>query len=61
MIGILPNFPNFNSAFATNTDYQRQRSDLVLIAVTSLANPATSFGEMTITEWKAAGLLTKIK
>jgi mRNA interferase MazF len=42
-------------------NYQRQLSYLVLIAVTSLANPATSFGEMTITEWKAAGLLIKIK
>jgi mRNA interferase MazF len=41
----------------SSSDYQRERSDLVLIAVTSQANPATSFGEMTITEWKAAGLL----
>lgn len=38
-------------------DYQRQRSDLILIAVTSQANRGNSFGEMTITEWKAAGLL----
>lgn len=37
--------------------YQRKRSDLILIAVTSQANPATSFGEMTITEWQAAGLI----
>ncbi len=29
----------------------------MLIAVTSQANPGNSFGEMTITEWKAAGLL----
>jgi mRNA interferase MazF len=34
-----------------------QRSDLILIAVTSIANSVTSFAEMTITEWKAAGLL----
>ncbi len=45
------------SVIVSSTDYQRQRSDLILIAVTSQANPANSFGEMTITEWKAAGLL----
>lgn len=28
-----------------------------MIAVTSQANPANSFDEMAITEWKAAGLL----
>ncbi|MEC4818162.1 MAG: type II toxin-antitoxin system PemK/MazF family toxin [Scytonema sp. PMC 1069.18] len=41
----------------SSSSYQRERSDLVLIAVTSQANPATSFGEITISEWKAAGLL----
>jgi mRNA interferase MazF len=45
------------SVVISSSDYQRQRSDLILIAVTSQANPATSFAEMTITEWKAAGLL----
>jgi mRNA interferase MazF len=45
------------SVVVSSTDYQRQRSDLILIAVTSIANPVTSFAEMTITEWKAAGLL----
>jgi mRNA interferase MazF len=45
------------SVVVSSTDYQRQRSDLILIAVTSQANPATYFAEMTITEWKAAGLL----
>lgn len=45
------------SVIVSSPDYQRQRSDLVLIAVTSQANPANSFGEMTITEWKAAGLI----
>lgn len=30
---------------------------MILIAVTSQANPATSFGEMTITEWQAADLI----
>jgi len=38
-------------------DYQRERADLILIAVTSQANPATSFGEMTITFWQASGLI----
>lgn len=41
----------------SSTAYLRKRSDLILIAVTSQANPATSFGEMTIIEWQAAGLL----
>ncbi len=45
------------SIVVSSSDYQRQRSDLILIAVTSLANPATSFAEITITECKAAGLL----
>lgn len=41
----------------SSADYQRERSDLILIAVTSQANPATSYGEMTITAWQAAGLI----
>ena len=45
------------SIIVSSTDYQRQRSDLILIAVTSQVNRGNSFGEMTITEWKAAGLL----
>ncbi len=38
-------------------NYQSERFDLVLIAITSQVNPANSFGEMTITEWKVAGLI----
>ncbi|NJO65252.1 MAG: type II toxin-antitoxin system PemK/MazF family toxin [Richelia sp. RM2_1_2] len=45
------------SIVVSSNDYQRQRSDLILIAVTSQANRENSFGEMTITEWRAAGLL----
>lgn len=45
------------AVIVSSVEYQRERSDVVLIAVTSQANPATSFGEMTITEWKAAGLI----
>lgn len=41
----------------SSTSYQHERSDLILIAVTSQANPATSFGEMTITGWQVAGLI----
>jgi mRNA interferase MazF len=37
--------------------YHRKRPDLVLMAVTSQIRPSTSFGEITITEWKQAGLL----
>jgi len=41
----------------SSANYQHERSDLILIAVTSQANPATSFGEMTITGWQVAGLI----
>lgn len=41
----------------SSNDYQRQRSDLILISVTSQADPASSFGEMTISEWSKAGLI----
>lgn len=45
------------SVVVSSNDYQRTRSDLILIAVTGQANPATSYGEITICEWEAAGLL----
>lgn len=35
----------------SSNSYQRERSDLILIAITSQANPATSFGEITIAGW----------
>ncbi|MEA5601576.1 type II toxin-antitoxin system PemK/MazF family toxin [Nostoc sp. UHCC 0252] len=41
----------------SSNSYQRERLDLILIAITSQANPATSFGEITITGWQVAGLL----
>jgi mRNA interferase MazF len=37
--------------------YHQERSDLILIAVTSQTNPASAFGEVMITDWQAAGLL----
>jgi len=45
------------AAIVSSNSYQRERSDLILIAITSQANPATSFGEITITKWRVAGLL----
>jgi mRNA interferase MazF len=41
----------------SSADYQLQRLDLILIGVTSQANPASSFGEMTIANWKNTGLI----
>lgn len=37
--------------------YNRVRLDLILIAITSQTNPVTNFGEVTIANWQAAGLL----
>lgn len=41
----------------SSANYQLQRLDLILIGISSQANPASSFGEMTITNWKSAGLI----
>lgn len=45
------------AAIVSSNSYQRERSDLILIAITSQANSATCFGEITITKWRLAGLL----
>ena len=37
--------------------YNSERPDLVLIAVTSQTRLSTSFGEVTVSEWKEAGLI----
>ena len=37
--------------------YHRERPDLILMAATSQIKPSASFGEVTVTEWKQAGLL----
>jgi len=37
--------------------YNRQRPDLILMAVTSQAKPAASFGEVEVNQWKQSGLL----
>lgn len=37
--------------------YHRERPDLVILAVTSQARPATGFGEAVVVRWRDAGLL----
>jgi mRNA interferase MazF len=37
--------------------YNRERPDIVLVAVTSQTRPSAFFGEVVVTEWKGAGLL----
>jgi mRNA interferase MazF len=37
--------------------YHRERSDLILMAVTSQLRPSTRVGEALVTDWKGAGLL----
>ena len=37
--------------------YNRERSDIVLMAVTSRIKPSAFFGETGVIEWKEAGLL----
>lgn len=41
----------------SSTQYNQNRPDLVLMAVTSQLRPTASFGEVFISEWKKAGLL----
>ncbi|OGA68139.1 MAG: growth inhibitor [Betaproteobacteria bacterium RIFCSPLOWO2_12_FULL_68_20] len=37
--------------------YHRERPDLIVMAVTSQAQPAGAIGEMQVKSWRAAGLL----
>jgi mRNA interferase MazF len=37
--------------------YNNERTDLIIMAVTSQTRPAGSFGEVQIKDWKDAGLL----
>ncbi len=37
--------------------YQRSRPDIVLMAITSRIKPASSFGDVMIEHWEAAGLI----
>jgi mRNA interferase MazF len=37
--------------------YNRERPDLILMAITSQLRPAPTVGEVAVTQWQAAGLL----
>jgi mRNA interferase MazF len=37
--------------------YQRERPDLIILAVTSQVRPAAAVGEVQVKDWKQAGLL----
>ena len=37
--------------------YQRERPDLIILAITSQARPQAALGEVTVARWKEAGLL----
>ena len=41
----------------SSTTYHRERSDLIIVAVTSQIRPTMQTGEATIVDWKSAGLL----
>jgi mRNA interferase MazF len=43
--------------YRCNGDADRERPDLVILAVTSQARPAAGVGEAAIAKWKEAGLL----
>jgi mRNA interferase MazF len=41
----------------SSSAYHRERADLIIMAVTSQARPAGSFGEVQVRDWKGAGLI----
>jgi mRNA interferase MazF len=41
----------------SSDSYQERRHDVVIMAVTSQIRPEPAFGEVSVTEWKKAGLL----
>ncbi len=41
----------------SSSDYHRERPDIILMAITSRIKPEAMFGEVTIRDWKASGLL----
>ncbi|MGA1796131.1 MAG: type II toxin-antitoxin system PemK/MazF family toxin [bacterium] len=41
----------------SSSAYHRERPDLILMAATSQIRPSASFGEVTVMQWKQAGLL----
>ncbi len=41
----------------SSSTYNRERQDLILLAVTSQLKPSGYFGDVTIRQWKEAGLI----
>jgi mRNA interferase MazF len=41
----------------SSATYHRERSDVIILAVTSQIRPTRQTGEVTIVDWKSAGLL----
>ena len=46
------------AVIVSSAEYQAQRRDLVIMAITSQIRPRPAFGEFTVAEWKKAGLIT---
>ena len=45
------------AVIVSSTAYQQARRDVLIMAVTSQLRPSGSFGEVTVQDWQAAGLL----
>ena len=45
------------AAIVSSADYQAQRRDLVIMAITSQIRPRPAFAEFAVAEWKKAGLI----
>ena len=45
------------AVMVSSTAYHRNRPDLILMAITSRIKPSPSFGETTVDQWEAAGLI----
>jgi mRNA interferase MazF len=45
------------AVIVSSAEYQAQRRDLVIMAITSQIRPRPAFGEFTVAEWRKAGLI----
>lgn len=45
------------AVIVSSSEYNNNRPDVIAMAVTSRIKPIQSFGEMTINDWKKAGLI----
>ena len=45
------------AVIVSSAEYQAQRRDLVIMAITSQIRPRPAFGEFAVAEWKKAGLI----